>query len=271
MRKPRKVVRVANVIARNSLSPRELQVIEALRQLGGQARNVELAETLSVSDETIRRTIKSLSKLGIVERNHGMVRLLDAQHEIGFFQRLGEFTEEKMQVAKAVASLVPDGATLFLDVGSTTAFVAETLRDRRDLTVVTNSMNVAHKLLAHNGNRVFLLGGEMRKDEMGTFGFVAEAQVRRYTYDIAILSPDALDPKFGFLYQSPGEAELASVVVDRTSRTMIAMVHQKFDTSGPHQGFEPQAVDQLITDALPGKKLAAKLEGWQIKTLLAAE
>ncbi|WP_171126973.1 MULTISPECIES: DeoR/GlpR family DNA-binding transcription regulator [unclassified Ruegeria] len=253
------------------LSPRELQLTGALRQLGGHARNIELAEVLSVSEETIRRTIKSLSKLGIVERNHGVVRLLEEQGEIGFFQRLGAFTNEKLKVAKTLSPLVPNGATVFMDVGSTTVFVAEALRVKRNLLVVTNSMNVAHKLLEHNGNRVFVLGGEMRKDEMGTFGFVAEAQARRYTYDIAILSPDGLDSKFGFQYQSAVESELASVVVERSSSTTVAMVHQKFETTGPHQSFEPQSVDQLVTDAAPGKKLAASLARWEIKTFVDPE
>ncbi len=245
--------------------------MEALRQLGGYARNIEMAEVLSVSDETIRRTIKSLSKLGIVERNHGVVRLLDAQAEIGFFQRLGEFTKEKKKIAQTVATLVQDGTTLFLDVGSTTAFVAEALRVKKNLTVITNSTNVAHKLLEHNDNRVFLLGGEVRKDEMGSFGFIAAEQARQHIYDMVILSPDALDPKFGFLYQSLVEAELASVVVERARQTTVAMVHQKFETSGSHQSFEPQVVDQLVTDILPGRKLAAKLARWHINTLTVSQ
>ncbi len=254
-----------------TVSPRELQLLEALRQLGGQARNVEIASLLNVSDETVRRTIKSLSKLGLVSRAHGVARLLEPQYEANFFQRLGEFTQEKGQIANAAAAMIPDGATLFLDVGSTTAIAAEELRAKRNLTVVTNSTKIAHKLVEHNGNRVFLLGGEMRKDEMGTFGFVVEAQARRYSYDLAIISADALNSKFGFLYNNPAEGELASVILERCNLSIISMVHQKFETAGPHQCFDPSLVDHLVTDRAPGKKMGAKLGQWEIKVTVAAE
>ncbi|SLN32548.1 Glycerol-3-phosphate regulon repressor [Ruegeria meonggei] len=252
-----------------TLSPREMQLLEVLRQFGGHARNAEIAEFLDVSDETVRRAVKSLSKMGVVARGHGGVRLLETRQQTGFFQRFSEFTKEKSKIAKAVAKAVPDGATVFLDVGSTTAIGAEELRVRHNLTVVTNSTKVAHELVEHNGNRVFLLGGEMRKDELGAFGFVAEAQARRYSYDVALLSADALNSKYGFLYENPVEAELASVVLERTSLALVAMVHQKFETAGRHQGFDPSQIGRLVTDVAPGKKLAAKLERWQIDVEVA--
>ncbi len=247
-----------------SLSPREMQLLEALRSVGGHARNAELAGFLDVSEETIRRTVKSLSKLGLIARAHGAARLLGSQYDANYFQRLGEHVSEKRRIAEAATALIPDGAFLFLDVGSTTAFVAEELRDKSNLKIVTNSSKVAHTLVGHKGNRVFLLGGEMQRDNLGAFGFVAESQAKRYLYDFAILSADALSVKAGFMYMEPAEAELAQVVAERTKTPIVTMVHQKFGTDAPHQGFDPTLVSRLVTDADPGKKLAARLKRWQI-------
>lgn len=246
-------------------SHRELELLEALRRFGGHARNAELATALDVSEETVRRTIKSLSKSGTIARVHGGAYLAGPQSETSFFQRIAEHADEKRIIAKKVVRLVADGMSLFLDVGSTTSFVTEELRERHNLTVVTNSIKVAQTLVDRNNNRVFLLGGEMHSNELGAFGHVAERQARRYTFDLAILSADALNDKSGFLYRSAAEADLASVITELSETSLIAMVHHKFGSMAPHCGFHPSRIDRLITDQAPDKKLSAKLAEWGVR------
>jgi DeoR family glycerol-3-phosphate regulon repressor len=107
---------------------RELELLDVLRRLGGTARNSDLAKTLDVSEETVRRTIKALSKAGTVERVHGGAYLAGAQGDPSFFHRISQHADEKRRIAAHVAKLVQDQMTVFMDVGSTTAFVAEELR-----------------------------------------------------------------------------------------------------------------------------------------------
>ena len=166
--------------------------------------------------------------------------------------------------------MVKDGATVFLDVGSTTAFVAEALRQKQGLTVVTNSIGVAQTLASHNGNRVHLLGGEMQSDERGTFGPVAEQQAQQFAFDTAILSADALSAKHGVLFQRVPEAQLTQVIANGAETVMLVLDHGKFGKSAPHRGPAPHLVDVLVTDQMPGKKLAKALEDWGIATELAA-
>ncbi|MGR3616128.1 MAG: DeoR/GlpR family DNA-binding transcription regulator [Paracoccaceae bacterium] len=250
-------------------SHRKLELIEALHRLGGSARNSDLATALSVSEETIRRTIKSLSKTGSVTRVHGGAYLTGSKKGQSFFRRIGQQSEEKQIIARETASLISDGMTLFLDVGSTTAFIGEELWMRQNLTVATNSVSVAQALVGHNDNRVFLLGGEMQGSEQGAFGFVTEQQARRFAYDLAVLSADALSPQMGFLYRFAAEANLAAVVSECAEQTVMAVTHNKFGETEPHRGFSPDRIDKLVSDKAPKGKLRTQLDKWGIELLIA--
>ncbi|WP_164660111.1 DeoR/GlpR family DNA-binding transcription regulator [Tropicibacter sp. Alg240-R139] len=252
-------------------SHRELELLEALRQLGGSARSSELARLLDVSEETVRRTIKALAKAGTLERVHGGAYLPDTQAGLSFFSRMTRFPDEKRAIAKCAADHINDGMTLFMDVGSTTAFVSEELRARHNLTVVTNSITVAQTLVNHNNNRAHILGGEMQGNERGTFGFVTENQIRRFVFDMAILSADALSPKQGVLFTKAIEANLAIVASESANQVAFVVDHHKFDATAPHCGPDMRRVDVLFTDASPNKRLRAAFKDWGVTVHVAGQ
>ena len=250
-------------------SHRELELLDALHRLGGSARSRELAKALGVSEETIRRTIKSLSKSGVLERMYGGAHLTGPRDAPAFMRRIAKYPERKRTIAHSVAAHVRDGMTLFLDVGSTTAFVAERLRNHSHLTVVTNSIGVAQVLANHNGNHVHLLGGEMQTDERGTFGFATEQQCRKFACDLAIMSTDALSAKHGFLNSNASEANLATVVAQTSAQVLVALDHHKFDQTAPHCGLSPHNVGMIVTDRAPPPNLAQAIKEWGIEIYLA--
>ncbi|WP_083570413.1 DeoR/GlpR family DNA-binding transcription regulator [Phaeobacter porticola] len=246
------------------MSHRELELLEALRRVGGSARSGELAKVLTVSEETVRRTIKALSKQGLVQRVHGGAYLVGPDAADSFYRRMSEHADEKQRIAAGILPHVDDGMTVFLDVGSTTAFIANELRRRANLTIVTNSIGVAQTLANHNGNHVHFLGGEIQSNERGTFGHVTEQQVQVFALDIAILSADAFSAKHGALYHSATEAQLAAVVADAAERTMVVVTCPKFDDTAPHLGPAPGAIDLILTDAPPPRKHRRSLENWGV-------
>ncbi|WP_367946744.1 DeoR/GlpR family DNA-binding transcription regulator [Roseovarius sp. EL26] len=245
-------------------SHRELELLAALRRLGGSARSADLARLLDVSEETVRRAIKSLAKAGVLQRVHGGAHLSGSQGDSSFFQRISEYSKQKRAIAKAVPDLIDRGLTVFLDVGSTTAFIAEELSLRSDLTFVTNSISVAQTLVSHEGNRVHILGGEMQNNERGAFGHVTETQARRYSYDVAILSADALSVRSGPLYLNAAEASLSEVVAECANQIILPVDHHKFNALAPHRGIDPQRVDVLLADQAPSADLATALQNWDV-------
>ena len=103
----------------------------------GSARIEALARKLAVTEETIRRAAKRLEAQGLVTKTHGALHLRESGAEPSFAQRMQLHASAKRRIARAVAAQIGDGASVFLDVGSTTAYVAQALQMRRDLMVVT--------------------------------------------------------------------------------------------------------------------------------------
>ncbi|MEY8838004.1 DeoR/GlpR transcriptional regulator, partial [Cribrihabitans sp. XS_ASV171] len=95
---------------------------------------------------------------------------------------------EKALIARMVAEIVPNGAALAIDTGSTSSFVAQALVRHRDLTVVTNSAHIASVLAMIEGNRVYMAGTQLRSHDGAAFDQSAFETVSRFTVDMAILS-----------------------------------------------------------------------------------
>ncbi len=248
---------------------REVELLETLRSVDGTARTTSLAETLQVSEETIRRTIKALAKTGAVRRVHGGVYLVNAEAGKPVSSRLSQRAAEKSRIAETTAGLIQNGSCLFLDVGSTTAHVAQSLRQHRDLTVVTNGLHAAQTLVGLNGNRVFLAGGELRNVEGGAFGPDTLTYVRHFNIDTAILSVDGFDERGGFLLAGSEEAALAREVAVWARRVLVVADHTKFGVSAPVVACDPHDVDAVVTDRPLTPAFESRLAGWNIDLLLS--
>ena len=229
---------------------REVEILQALSDTGA-ARILDLSRRLNVTEETIRRNVKRLAAQGLVTKLHGGVQLRDWTPEPPFAQRVTEHAEAKRAIARAVAQAIPDGAALFLDVGTTTAYVAQALRGHKGLMVVTNSLAVAQALAPVEGNRVFMAGGELRAHDGGAFGAEALAFVRQFRVDFAVLSAAAVTAEAGFLLRDLREAEFARAIIAGADRTIMAVDASKFGRSAPIRIAETGAVARMITDTAP--------------------
>lgn len=241
-------------------SQRERAVIQLLQDTGS-ARIDSLAQQLGVTDETVRRIVKRLQALGLVTRVHGGVHLKDWGPEASFAQRMVQNPGPKRRIAEGVARIIPDGASLFLDVGSTTAYVAQALRVRRDLLVVTNSLAVAQALTGVNGNQLFMAGGELRSHDGGAFGAEALAFVQQFRVSYAILSVAAIAAPAGFLLQDLREAEFSRAIIDRAEATIVAADSSKFGRSAPIAIADPSRFTTLVTEQAPDAALSGFLAG----------
>src|ERR1700753_262508 len=129
---------------------REREILEELRLAGGASRIQFLADRLAVSGETIRRNIRTLEGHGLVTKVHGGVHIKDSTIEQPLHYRMNENPEAKRLIAARVAAMVQNGDTLFLDIGSTTAFIAVALQKHQNLFIVTNAVSVANALATRN-------------------------------------------------------------------------------------------------------------------------
>lgn len=249
-------------------SERERAILQIVQETGS-ARIEALALRLGVTDETVRRNVKRLQEQGMVTRVHGGVHLKDWGPEPSFAQRMVQNPAAKRRIAEGVARLLPDGASLFLDVGSTTAYVAQALRLRRDLLVVTNSLAVAQALTGVNGNQVFMAGGELRSHDGGAFGAEALAFVKQFRVTYAVLSAAAVAVPAGFLLQDLREAEFSRAFIDRAEESIVVADASKFGRSAPIAIADPDRFSRLVTDSAPDPALAGFLADRNVRVTLA--
>jgi DeoR family glycerol-3-phosphate regulon repressor len=251
---------------------REQEILRELRLAGGSCRIGFLAQRLGVSDETIRRNIKALARRALVRKVHGGVLLADhlTLTEQPFTARMDENAAAKQLLAETAAAMIRDGDSLFLDIGSTTAYVARALRNHRGLYVVTNSVAVANALATRNGNRVFQAGGELRAHDGGAFGLDAIRFIRRFNVQYAILSVGAIDAEAGFMLHDIQEADLSHEAAGRAQTRIVVADAEKFGRRAPITVEDPTAFDFLVTDKAPAPDIAAMLERNDISVVLPA-
>ena len=238
---------------------------------GGICRVAELSALLGVSGETVRRDIKLMARDGLVRKVHGGVGLPDSAREPAFRQRLRENAQAKVAIARYAAREVHDGDSIMLDTGSTTAYVAEALLGHRNLTVITNSVDIANTLATHNGNRVFMAGGELRADDGAVLGGGAVAFIGQFRAQTAFLSVGAIDIEDGLMDYHMSEAEFSRSVIERADRTIIVADRSKLGLRALVRiaGFD--AIDTLITDSEPFPAFAKRLQRDDVRVIVAAK
>jgi DeoR/GlpR family transcriptional regulator of sugar metabolism len=234
-----------------------------IEQLGreGMVRVVELSKQYGASEVTIRNDLAELEQLGFLERIPGGALLsLRNYHSMDFQQRKEQHSQEKIEIAKAVSTLIHDGQSLIIGSGTTTYYVALELKRLKDLKILTNSFSVAAELGTIPTFQVILLGGSYNAQYQFTYGEDALAQLKKYKADNFILALDGISLHGVLTTYHAEEAELTRLMIERSKSTIIAADHSKIGReSFTYLGSIKQA-DYLVTDKQIDKQLLKKME-----------
>lgn len=236
----------------NLLPEERAEAILRCLQRDGRVLVDALSEELSVSGETIRRDLKRLEKDGLLRRSHGGAVPLPQRHaaDLSFPARSVLNISAKRRIAAAAAAHVTDGQALMMDSSSTVQEVMRTLGDRRDLTIVTNSIALLTEPSAR-AHRVISVGGECQHDVMTFHGPLAVAAAKQFHADIAIISVKALSKRSGLMVANADEAEIKRAFIECADRTLLLVDGDKFDGSGLVSAGLLSSIDTLITDRKP--------------------
>ena len=239
------------------LHKRQSKILAAVKSRGA-CSIVELAAQLNVSDETIRRNIKPLVRQGLVEKVHGGILFnQNLEPELPFERRMNEHIEEKQIISSLAAKMIKDGDSIMIDTGSTTAYVARSLSDHRNLSVVTNCTEIARTLARGPSNRVHLSGGVLRPDDWATFGPSAINFVRQFHVSFAILSIGAITEAGEFMDYHLEEAEFSRAVIEQASKTIVVADHSKFGSRNFVKVCDAGQVDVVVSNRqLPANIMA---------------
>lgn len=209
-----------------------------------------LAAELAVSEMTVRRDLEALEAQGLCRRVHGgAVAAPSRSYEPPFALRAERDRDAKARIGKAAAELVDTGETLFLDVGTTTLAVAEALRGREGITVLTPSLKVAAALADEPHVRVLVPGGTIRPGEHSMVGSLAERGVGEFHVDSAVLGVGGFDPAAGLSEFNLEDAAVKRAAIGRARRVVVVATADKLGVVAFCAIAPPDAVDLLVTDA----------------------
>ncbi len=228
---------------------RRSRVLELVNERGAISVN-DLHRRLKVSRETIRRDISRLSDDGQLRKTHGGALALFHSEPV-FDERISLNADGKRAIGYAAAELVTDDASLVIDSGTTTIWLAEALADRRRLTVYTNDIHIAGKLAGRNENRVVITGGEFQASEGLMLGHDTVAMLANYYPDFAFVGVTALSPHPWLMDYTREAAEMRAQMLAQARTKVLLADKSKYDRTAPVRVPGLEEVDTIIVDEQP--------------------
>lgn len=255
----------------DELTSRQQEILRLVQEHGF-ATIETLARHFDVSAQTVRRDIIRLDEAGILQRFHGGAGVTGATSRLGYAQKQAEAPDAKARIAGAVAAMVPNGSSLFLDVGTTAEAVARALSDHRRMHVVTNSLSAA-SILAEGGiGDVIVTGGLVRGPDGSLVGEQAQEMLSRFRLDVAVIACSGFDEEDG----APMDFDVLKIAAKQTMaararRVVVVADAAKFTRAAVGRIMPLDAVGTVVTDAPPPAHFARLATEAGCRIVLAGE
>ncbi len=237
-----------------ALSFRHQSILDVARNIGRVAVD-DLAETLSVTPQTIRRDLNDLCDQGHLTRVHGGAILESGVANLAYDARRLMASDEKEMIGRLCAEEIPDDASIFINIGTTTEAVARALKNRRNLMVITNNLNVANILASNPNCDVVVTGGMLRRSDGGLVGEYTIDMVEQFRTDYAVIGVSAIDDDGSLLDFDYREVRIAQAIIKNARKTFLVADSSKLTRSAPVRIGHMSEIDHFFTDKITSEEL----------------
>ena len=244
--------------------------IRQLVQSKGYVTIEHMARTFGVTPQTIRRDINTLSDEGLLRRYHGGAGLSPSTENLAYNERKTLCFKEKQSIARMVASQIPDQASLFINIGTTTETIARALNPQSNLRVITNNINVAAILASNNNFEVFVAGGLVRHRDGGIIGPLTIDFIQHFRVDYGIIGISGIDSDGALLDFDYREVRAARAIIDNSRKVFLATDHTKFGRNAMVHLGNITEIDALFTDRQPPPALVKIMEAADVDLFVGA-
>ena len=254
----------------DQLTERQTQIV-ALARVEGRVGVDDLAARFGVTPQTIRRDLNDLCAGRVLTRVHGGAMLGSGVENVGYAARAALAGPQKAAIGRLCAADIPDGCSLFINIGTTTEAVARALLGHARLLVITNNLNVADTLAQNPGAEVIVAGGVLRRADNALTGEATVDFIRQFKVDVAVVGASAVDDDGALLDYDVHEVRVAQAILANARRRFLVTDSAKFTRSAPVRIARLQDLDALYTDAPPPEPVAALCAEHGVTVRVAAE
>ena len=211
----------------------------------------ELARRFGVTPQTVRRDINALSRDGRLARFHGGAGWVSSTENVDYAERRVLCLTEKRNIARLLARQIPDKASLFINIGTTTEAVAGALAGHRGLRIITNNLNVAAMLGRNEAFEIIVAGGLIRHRDGGIVGEATVDFIGQFKVDYGIIGISGIDADGTLLDFDYREVRAARAIIDNSRKVFLAADHTKFGRNAMVRLGGIDEIDALFTDRSP--------------------
>ncbi|ANS87338.1 L-fucose operon activator [Vibrio scophthalmi] len=241
------------------------QSIVNLVQQHGYISTDDLVEHFKVSPQTIRRDLNELADENKIRRHHGGATIPLSSTNTEYTARKVMQLNEKDTIAEALVKHIPDGATLFIDIGTTPESVARALvKNHKNLRIVTNNVNVAVILMANSDFTVILACGEVRNRDGGIMGEATLDFIKQFRLDFGILGISGIDYDGSLLDFDYHEVRVKKAIIENSRSVFLAVDHTKFGRNAMVNLGNISELQMIITDQEPPEEIVTILKEHEI-------
>ncbi len=230
------------------LSHRQNEILNLARAFG-RVMVEDLARRFEVSAQTIRKDLNDLCDQRSLTRIHGGAIIASGVENLAYEARRFVAAEEKKAIGAAAAAKIPNGCSLFINIGTTTEEVASALTSHEDLLVITNNLNVAMLLYRHPRIEVIVAGGAVRRADGAVIGSTAISLIGQFKVDYAIIGASAIDEEGALLDFDYREVQAAQAIIANARSVMLVADSTKLRRSAPVRIAHISQIQTFVTDA----------------------
>lgn len=212
-----------------------------------------LCSVFNVSKNTIRRDISELEEKGIIKKVYGGVTINNKEKKstVPFTEREIKNKSEKQIIAEVASNLVDDGDIIFIDSGTTTMHIIPFLKNKKNVTIITNNLNVLLIALMYPNLNVLSPGGTLFRKTNSLIGIEAVNFLTNYNIGKAFMATTGVSISKGVTNSSSIEYQIKKTVVEKSDKVIILADNSKLDVSSLMTYCELEEIDTFITDKLP--------------------
>ena len=228
----------------------------------------DLAREFQVTEETIRRDLEKLDNDGLARKTYGgAVKNENFNIDLPFNVRKQTNVESKQQIATLIAREINDGDYIMLDASTTALCVIKNILQKKNITLITNSIEILLELCNKPEWNILSTGGMLKEGGLSLVGYQAEKMITGFHVDMAICSCKGLDPLNGITDSNERDAEIKKAFFKAANRRVLAVDSSKFDRSSFVKVCAFNEVDLIVTEKRPSEAWAERLKQENIELI----